>query len=494
MLMHNAAICTEDGRIIRIEEVYTLSEDGKKINKPGVVEEVRRLGKENKLVCECNCGGFLMLKAGSAMIRAQHYALKPGQAHIQCRAKSESIDTLLSRITLKCWLDSVFSLQGNEIRYAVPYNSEFAEGDRRFELTFYVPSRKFGLIHCDVSLIDSEKLSFFSKQEHIKFLAVSTPLKHPHVGQYPEYNMRMQNSQGYCVFLNSQEEYSRSTFTVVRYEKNYRGTWDMLEVISGYLPYFSISPDGQLLYQEKFVMEMVDEKVSSFSEYDKRCAERAKELQKKADAERQEREEKERVRKEQEAEKERIAKEAAERMRKEQERKEIQQRQRIEDGELYLADYPVKAAVYQVVKNSPLFHASFYALERDGVYRMKQVAIQPKMVWFDKEENNIVMMNRFDKKYAIHLSRHAGEVYKPSEPLDGYLLFPFYARKNSEYDAVTYFTSLYECSMENIRTTKERTFSCDLIDSQGALPCYDYVRCICGKPDSMCCFRNSTKK
>ena len=497
LLLHNAAICTEDGRAIWIEEIYTLSENGEKINKPGVIEEVRRLGKENKLVCDCNCGGFLYLRAGSSTKVTQHYALKPGQGHIQCRAKSENMYTLLSRITLKCWIDSVFSLKGDGIQYAVPYNSEFSEGDRRFELTFYVPSQKFGLIHGDVSLIDSEKLSFFASQGRVKILAVSTPPAQHHVGQYPEYHMRMQNLQGYCVFLNAQEEYSKSTFTIVRYEKNYRGTWDSLEVVRGYLPYFGITADGELLYQDRLVKDMVDEKVTSFLAYDKRCAEHVKALREKEEMERQQREEAERERKaraaEMEAEKKRLAEEAAARMREEKERVENQQRKCVENGEKYLADYPVKDAVYQLVKNSPVFQAPFHVLERDGIYRIQQVAVQPKVVWFDKEENNIVIVNRFDRKYAIHLSHHAGELYKPTEQLAGYLLFPFYAKKNSAYDVVTYFSSLYGCSMEDFKVVQEVSFSCGLVDSQGALPCYDYIECVCGKPDSSCSFRTPKK-
>lgn len=462
LLKHSVAICTEDNRIIGIEEVYTLSPDGKKINRSGVIEQVRKLGKENKLVCDCGCGGFLMLKAGKEMIKTQHFALKPGQRGIDCHSVEETQDTRNCKTTLKCWLDNIYNLQFNELRYAVPYN-DIEEGKRRFELTYYVPSKYIGIVFARAEFIDAEKLGYFAEQEKLKFLVFSSLLDYSSTEQYPEYDLRVQDVQGYCAFLYAYDDYSYCSIAIVRYEKCYQGTWKSIFVVQGPLSCYNISSDGELMYDGKSVRCMTEEKSLAFREKDKLLAENAERIRKEKEAleeqrrkqeekEKSEREERQRLKRaEQEREeirrreKARKRREDAEKKRIENEKKEAELFQKlIDEGEQQLSDMPVEHALYLTVKNASSINANFTSIGKNG-YEQKLILVYPKVVWFDGGENNIVVVDRWDKRYFIHLKKDNLGSYRPLVmPDGGYFSFVFYVKDDNVEQIIEQFVSRYK--------------------------------------------------
>lgn len=516
-LKHSVAICTDDNRRIGIEEVYTLSPDGKQINIPGVVEAIRKLGKENKLECECGCGGKLMLKAGEAMIMTQHFAMKPGQGISDCRSTSETDYTRLCKGMLKCWLDTVFSLEVGEIQYAYPY-SKIEEGERRYEFTFYVPKRKFGLIFGKASFIDADKLSYFADKDSVKFLAVSPESNFNDKGQYPEYEMRMQNTQGFCVYINASEDFSECTLSIVRYELTYKRVWHSIVVLlDAPLSHFSISPDGELVYEDELVKNMVNEHVASFKDYDNFCAERAKEVaderkiredERKREAEqkrleyeykwekfKKEKEERERLRAEREAESKKRRELANQKRLADEEAEKVRIQKLIKSGEEYLADYPAKKAIYDVVRRSYRIEGTFLLLRSNGTYSQGRVWIVPSAVWYDAGNNNIVLKDVAGKVYLIHLQHYAGDRPKLSPmPDGGYCYFAYFARKYDPVDAVNMFTSFFNCLGGGTITIDKEEYGCKLKDVNPELSCCDYEKGICKKPDSACSYRIIARK
>ena len=78
-------------------------------------------------------------------------------------------------------------------------------------------------------------------------------------GQYPEYMMKVQSKQGFCLFLDDDErDYSNSVLSVVYYVKNTDGVWDSITVLSNNLNNYCFGADRRLLYK-KPVDKLVDE-------------------------------------------------------------------------------------------------------------------------------------------------------------------------------------------------------------------------------------------
>ena len=80
-------VCICDDKQIGIESIYTFV-DGKQINIPGKVENLRKLGRERKLFCPCGCGNNLILVAGDKNQVGLCYW------HHRGNIESEKIDTI----------------------------------------------------------------------------------------------------------------------------------------------------------------------------------------------------------------------------------------------------------------------------------------------------------------------------------------------------------------------------------------------------------------
>ena len=60
MAQRTVALC--DGKFIGIESIYTVI-DGKQINIPDKLEQLRAKSRNNELFCPCGCGANLVLVA-----------------------------------------------------------------------------------------------------------------------------------------------------------------------------------------------------------------------------------------------------------------------------------------------------------------------------------------------------------------------------------------------------------------------------------------------
>ena len=75
MALRTVALC--DGKNIGIESIYTVIE-GKQINIPDKLEQLREKSRNNELFCPCGCGANLVLVAGERNLREQHFRIKEG--------------------------------------------------------------------------------------------------------------------------------------------------------------------------------------------------------------------------------------------------------------------------------------------------------------------------------------------------------------------------------------------------------------------------------
>ena len=83
MAKRTVAFCK--GRYIGIESIYTVV-DGKQINIPDKLKELRDKGKNNELFCPCGCGTNLIVVAGDKNLKEQHFRIKDSKNNDNCTA------------------------------------------------------------------------------------------------------------------------------------------------------------------------------------------------------------------------------------------------------------------------------------------------------------------------------------------------------------------------------------------------------------------------
>ena len=135
MAQRTVALC--NGKYIGIETIYTVI-DGKQINIPEKLKELRLKSRNDQLLCPCGCGAHLTLVAGDRNLREQHFRIKDGQEN--CTVLTEGKASVESKIVLKCWLDD--NLHAEDLESRVPI-CDVADTDRRYEYTFI--SRAYGV-------------------------------------------------------------------------------------------------------------------------------------------------------------------------------------------------------------------------------------------------------------------------------------------------------------------------------------------------------------
>ena len=117
--MAQRTVCLCDGKYIGIETIYTVI-DGKQINIPEKLKELRIKSQNNQLFCPCGCGANLILVAGDRNLREQHFRTKSGTDDNKCTAIKEGAVTIFSKIVLKCWLDDKIIV--SDVECEVPLN------------------------------------------------------------------------------------------------------------------------------------------------------------------------------------------------------------------------------------------------------------------------------------------------------------------------------------------------------------------------------------
>ena len=332
MAQRTVALC--DGKYIGIESIYTVV-NGRQINIPDKLKELRAKSQNNELFCPCGCGANLILVAGDKNLREQHFRIKDADAFQDCHMVTEGKTSVDSKIVLKCWLDD--NLHADDLESRVPI-SAVSDSARKYEFSFISRTAGIALNYChDRANLSDEKLSILEENLNgIHIIHVVDFLNGGSDGQYPEGLMKVQTKQGYCLLLDIEEsDYAKANLRAVFYEKDIEGLWQEITFSEAALREFRILPDGRITIHEMNLLDLLEMAKRQFLEgietekkrredAEKLRAERIKQQQ--IEAERWREEQKKR---QEEAEKRRV--EEAEKRRLEEEKRAEAERRRDED-------------------------------------------------------------------------------------------------------------------------------------------------------------------
>lgn len=263
--MAQRTVCLCDGKYIGIETIYTVI-DGKQINIPEKLKELRRKSRNNELFCPCGCGSQLILVAGDRNLKEQHFRLKDGTFNQDCNVITEGKVSIDSKIVLKCWLDDKLKINDIETRVQV---QAVGDNNRKYEFSFLSKEKKIALSYCHerVNLSD-EKLDILEKNSQgIKIIYVVDIENEGSDGQYPEGLMKVQNKQGNCLLLDvSEADYSKAKMRAVFYVKDTDGFWREVVIAKGQLREFFVDDSGCVLFNNETLDSLKTKAVLTFSQ------------------------------------------------------------------------------------------------------------------------------------------------------------------------------------------------------------------------------------
>lgn len=332
MAQRTVALC--DGKYIGIESIYTVV-NGRQINIPDKLKELRAKSQNNELFCPCGCGANLILVAGDKNLREQHFRIKDADAFQDCHMVTEGKTSVDSKIVLKCWLDD--NLHPEDLESRVPI-SAVSDSSRKYEFSFISRNVRIALNYChDRANLSDEKLSILEENSSgIRIIHVVDFLNGGSDGQYPEGLMKVQNRQGYCLLLDIEEsDYEKANLRAVFYEKDIDGLWQEITFCDAALRDFRILPDGSITIHDTNLIDLLGLEKQRFSEEIETEKKRREDAEKqRAERIRQQQLEAERWREEQkkrqeEAEKRRV--EESESRKLEEEKRAEEERRRGED-------------------------------------------------------------------------------------------------------------------------------------------------------------------
>lgn len=280
MVLRSTCLC--DGELIGIESIYTVVA-GIQINIPEQIIMLREKSRNKELFCPCGCGANLILVAGERNLRKQHFRIGSSEKN-RCIYVPEKKVAIEGKIVLKCWLDDKFNSE--DIKMRVPV-CEVNDTERKFEYSFYLTKNKIALNYIgDRASIYDEKLKVLDGfSEEIKNLYIVDYLSSGCNGNYPERLMKIQNRQGYCLFLQVDGiEYKSAILHVVYYDKDIDDLWQEVEIIKGYLCEFNLDYDGVLSIGDRTLESIKEEAMNSFSktneeERKNRCEAKGKQIE-----------------------------------------------------------------------------------------------------------------------------------------------------------------------------------------------------------------------
>lgn len=328
MALRTVALC--DGKYIGIETIFTVI-DGKQINIPEKLKELRAKSRNNELFCPCGCGANLVLVAGDKNLREQHFRIKDGQQFENCTVNIEGKTSVDSKIVLKCWLDD--TLHAEDLESRVPI-CDVTDSCRRYEFTFISKSRGIALDYCHnrANLSDEKQSVLDQNGRGIKIIHVVDYMNGGSDGQYPEGLMKIQNKQRYCLLLTvTDADYKTAEMKAAFYGQDVDGLWQERVFADGLLKDYRIDQHGAVYFKGVPLESMLEEAVMQFrkskdAEY-QRCEEekrRRKEWEKQLETEAEKRREKQRKSQEIFSERQRtLAEEAAKKRAKQEEERRI---------------------------------------------------------------------------------------------------------------------------------------------------------------------------
>ena len=237
-----------NGRSIGIESIYTVI-DGKQINIPEKLNWLREKSRNGELFCPCGCGAKLILVAGDRNLREQHFRIKDSDTELECTAATEGKTSIESKIVLKCWLDD--KLGTGDIDSRVPINTVDGSTDRKYEFSFLSKSRKLAVSYFhDRANITDEKLDVLDMNtQDIRIFYIADIMNGGAEGQFPEWLMKIQSRQGYCLLLSIDGiDYEEARLEAVFYDQDIDGLWCETVVTDGMLRDYSFDEDNNLLF------------------------------------------------------------------------------------------------------------------------------------------------------------------------------------------------------------------------------------------------------
>lgn len=262
--MAQRTVCLCNGKHIGIESIYTII-DGKQINIPEKVEWLRKKSRASELFCPCGCGRNLILVAGDQNLKEQHFRVKDGDFELECEGSaSEGRHSINSKIVLKCWLDD--KLKCSDLESRVPIKM-ISDSDRKYEFTFLSREKRIGLCYYrDRANISDDKFEILeANSARMKLIYIADIANSRCEGQYPEWMMKIQSRQGYCMFLKCDDgDYYKSALVVSYFDKNIDGIWEEIIVAESSLNDFSIDVDQQLVFHDELVKTCIERKKASF--------------------------------------------------------------------------------------------------------------------------------------------------------------------------------------------------------------------------------------
>ncbi len=322
MAQRTVALC--DGKYIGIESIYTVI-NGRQINIPDKLKELRIKSQNNELYCPCGCGANLILVAGDNNLREQHFRIKDADRYKDCHMVTEGKTSVESKIVLKCWLDD--NLHADDLESRVPISS-VSDSNRKYEFSFI--SRKFGIAlnYChDRANLSDEKLQILEdNSSDIHIIHVVDSLNGGISEQSPERMMKIQTRQQYCLFLSVKDsDYDKAELEAAFYDKDALGFWKKIVFWKGRLKEYKISTNGSVSIHGRNLTELKDISIKNFyeevaeerkrrEESEKRIAEYLKQQQLEEEREKKERlkrQEEEQRREAEEEERQRLEKERA---------------------------------------------------------------------------------------------------------------------------------------------------------------------------------------
>lgn len=254
------SVCLCNGEFIGIESIYTVI-GGKQINKEKELKELRIKSRCNHLFCPCGCGLNLVLVASDNNLVSQHFRLKKGQDASKCHMKDESDVSIDSKIVLKCWLDDKLNDEGLMARVPV---CQVGDSERRFEFTYLSKTYGVAINYCHerMNLLEEKLMALENNGAGLKIIHIVDQLNEETYGQFPENMKKIQDKQGYCLFLNvAGRDYLKAEMSASFYVRNIEGLWERVTFVAGALNDYDIFPEGELAYRGRTVKDLFAEAV-----------------------------------------------------------------------------------------------------------------------------------------------------------------------------------------------------------------------------------------
>ena len=253
--MAKRTVCLCDGKYIGIETIYTII-DGKQINIPEKVKELRIKSQNNELFCPCGCGTNVILVAGDRNLREQHFRMKEGTTANKCTIEIEGKTSIDSKIVLKCWLDDKIKDVNLESRVPI---SDVGNTDRKYEISFLSRGKNIVISYCNYrSNLSEEKMELIKKKcDNMSIFYIVDFNNGGCNGQYPEALMKIQKRQGFCLLLRVNDiSYDEAFMKTVYYIKDLDGFWRERTIAQGSLSEYDFDINGQMLFNGNLLVTL----------------------------------------------------------------------------------------------------------------------------------------------------------------------------------------------------------------------------------------------